>query len=727
MIKTKTRTSLNWYILQDRNKSKTSLFSVLCGSKVLFRSEPVVLGTQHDRIMVILSNIILFVFAGTTCLSAFYVRCEDETENMSSNCYIRDFSKIRCTGNFNLSNILSEQRKLIEPDADTWSHRKFRGLEIFDSDIEEINENVAQFHGFIFETILIENAPNLKSITPNALVELRDDLTDFRAINTGLPQYNDFGNGPQEKENPFDDFKELREVYIGKQTRCPSDQTLLFPCTCEFGELSRTVPLGLYGWSHGISNIFGTTAQVTCDNENLTGDQLKKAFENLSRSDHEPKHFDVLTIRGATSLTDIPSNVFSNISITTIWMEDVTNLRSIHSKAFVSETSDYGARSIQVLDISTANFTMANADEVDDLFDALSSLTNIRVLRFSKCGIPFIPPHAFTPEHHSKQLNNLRYLSLSLDRKHHKSGIRSIGSYAFSAAPKLVELAVERNFIEEFDAFAFAFNQTSNKQLTIHIGGNPFNDTVGLKANAFSGIRRPTRIIFEVSSFDASDEANDPSLNYMPENVFRPFIEENAENYFEVNYYNVDIWCDCGSKWMFDEVGNLRPEVQNGLRIKRITDNVIASDPLSIQCKANSSFDCLPNCLTFPSAGLIHCGGNGDFDIKSTFLKLGQSIEQKKLSKLMFSSKGIRELPMESFGSFQFEIVDFAGTIFRDGSTCYVSLTFCSLDRLHKLIVDPFQCFRSLHQLDLVIFSKKYKPDVLSKFCPLSKSGNNQT
>lgn len=89
------------------------------------------------------------------------------------------------------------------------------------------SEKTLQFHEFEFETILIENAPNLKYIHSEALSELRDYLTDFRAINTSLPQYNDFGNDPHKNENPFDDFKQLRVVYIGEQSRCLSDETLL--------------------------------------------------------------------------------------------------------------------------------------------------------------------------------------------------------------------------------------------------------------------------------------------------------------------------------------------------------------------------------------------------------------------------------------------------------------------------------------------------------------------
>lgn len=595
----------------------------------------------------------------TVTLFAFSVRCDgDETTKVISNCYIRTYNYIRCTGDFNVSDILLEQRQLVDANADQWWQKNFKVLEIFNSDIEVIDENVLQFHGFKFEAILIENATRLRSVTPKALADQKDDLIVFRAINTSLPQYNDLRNDSQ---NPFQDFKQVIEVFVGKQTRCPSDETLLFPCTCESGELPRTVPNGLYGWSYGISNTFGSIARVTCDNANMTSDQLKKVFENVSRSDHEPKHFDVLSLERTANLTTMPSNVFSDISITALWMDDVTNLKSIHPKAFVSEGSDSSARSLQVLDIKTANFTTASPNEVADLFQAFSSLTNIRFLRLSECGIPFIPAHAFVPDNKDKLLYNLKYLSLSFDRRHHKSGIKFVGSYAFSGAPNLVELGLGRNFIEEFESFAFAFNETSNNQLSIEIGGNPFNDSYGLKANAFSHVKRPVRISFEVDSFAGSDTANDPSLDFMPENVFRPFIEENAENYFEVNYYNVDIWCDCGSKWMFDEMGNLKQSVQNGLRIKRIEGNTIVSDPLSVQCKQKSSFQCLPNCLTFPLAGLIHCGGNNDFNIESTFTNLAQSNPTQNFSKLLFSSKEVKELPKGSFGDFQFESVDFNG------------------------------------------------------------------
>ncbi|KAJ6640756.1 hypothetical protein Bhyg_05688, partial [Pseudolycoriella hygida] len=554
-------------------------------------------------------------------------------------------------------------RQQIDPNVSVWLQEHFRSLEIFNSSIEEINEKFFEFHGFQFETILIENAPELKSIHPKALFQLKDTLTDFRAIETNLPSYNDYGNGAYKNDNPFDDFKNLREVYIGEQSRCPIDETLLFPCTCEFGELSRGIPSGLDSWSFGTSNTFGTTTQLTCQSTDMTGNDLKKVFESISRSEHSPKHFDVLTIRKTPSLTHIPSDVFSNVTITTIWMDEVENLKSIHPQAFYNDASDATARSIQVLDVTIANFTTATPDEVQSLFRAFSSLINIRVLRLTKCGIPYIPPNAFTPEDPQKQLNNLRYLSMAYDRRHHNTGIKSVGSYAFSGAPKLIELGLRRNFIEEFHSFAFGFNKTSNKRLTIYIGGNPFNDSYGLMPDAFSGARRPVKIIFDIDSFAASDRANDPSLDFMPENVFRPFVEENSENVFEVDYFNVDVWCDCRSKWMFDDNGRIKNSVQNALKIKRVEDNVVSNDAQSIQCKANSSFECLPICLSFPLAGLIHCGGDEEFDVKSTFLRVGESIQIEEFKKLQFSSKRIQKLPMNAFGNFQFEEIIFEDCI----------------------------------------------------------------
>lgn len=82
---------------------------------------------------------------------------------------------------------------------------------------------------------------------------------------------------------------------------------------------------------------------------------------------------------------------------------------------------------------------------MDDIFRAFSSLTNIRVLSLTKCGIPQIPPLAFAPENPLKQLNNLRHLTIAFDRRKHASGIKSVSGYAFSGAPKMVELVLLRN------------------------------------------------------------------------------------------------------------------------------------------------------------------------------------------------------------------------------------------------------------------------------------------
>jgi hypothetical protein len=379
-------------------------------------------------------------------------------------------------------------------------------------------------------------------------------------------------------------------------------------------------------------------------------------FGRLAASTHLPKHFDDLSLRGE-NITEFSANFFSGLTFSSVWISQIPNLRSIHPKAFSGNGAE---RSIQVLEIEKANFASCTEKETRDIFRAFSTLLNVRVLRIWSSGIPLIPNSAFVPEN-GELMHNLRYLSLDFDRREHKNGIRSVGSYAFSGAPNLKELGLSKSFIEYFHSFAFAFNETRNQSLQVHIGRNPFNDETGLAPDAFSGAQGPLNIKYEVDSFAASDPANDPSFQYFPENVFRPFLEENSGNSLLIDYFNVDIWCDGRVRWMFSDDGVLRPRVQSGLRVKRIEGNTIVSEEQSAQCKAESTFESLPNCLIFPLPSLIHCGGQHGFDVYKEFNRLFGLGMAPNISKLIFSTKGVHELGNGTFGKFQFKQVHLTG------------------------------------------------------------------
>jgi len=567
---------------------------------------------------------------------------------VGSGCIVQGFSTVRCRQDFNLTHFIVNYNS-----SDIWN---FRNLEILDTNLLSIDKTSGfEFQRpFLFQRIYIHNAPKLSSIDTDTISVLSDSFTHFRAIGTNLPDYNNLGRRPEDGPNPFAEFSELNQVFVGKTEGACPDPTILFPCTCVHGKPWLTEVSGLYSTSSSRYDGYGNLTGLTCDDDSITGKGLFNIFRQLTPG----THFDSITIR-SSNITHLPQNVFSDSSITTVWFDRVPNLRFIHPGAFAS-----GGASIQILEIDGANFSAAKESEVGQFFMALSSLVNLRNLRLSSCGIPFVPNSGFVPRY-GQRFHNLRYLSISFDRRVHSSGLSRIGSYAFSGAPKLKEIGLGKNFISKFESFSFGFNETRQQQLRVYIGLNPFNDSTGLEPNAFSGSRGPLWIKYDIDSFAASDPANDPQFHFLPENVFRPFLDEHQKNALVVDYFNVEIWCDGGSKWMFDSNGVLKPRVQNGIKIVRVDGNVISSWPDSIRCKAESSFESVPPCLLFPAAGLVHCGGNFGIDIAKTFKDLEGVNFTGNFSSLVFSTKGVEEIPKNLIGNFRFTHISFLGMKFK--------------------------------------------------------------
>lgn len=564
------------------------------------------------------------------------VKSSKPNQDPENGCKLHSYDKITCTGNFNFS-IFSEAEFKIKV-LDRYK------LEIFNTSLKTVDESTFRGNGNIlnYYTILVQNATQLNSIHPNSFASSKHILSEFRAIDTALPR--NFG------DDEFVLFTNLQQVYVGDETRCPEDDTILLPCTCRFGDLGRTVLSGLYGTTSSLSDGVGKTTAIRCDSDLITGTELSEIFSKISKSNHTPKYFDSITIRNS-NITSLPSHLFQNVTFGRVKLYEVQNLKQLHPSVF------HGQEGIQALEIEKANFTGASESTTLDIFKALKSLKNVRKMRLSNCGIPFIPANT----DNSTSCTKLRILSISFDRREHKSGVSHVGSYAFSWAPNLMQLGLTKNYISSFKSFSFGFHVPSENGLAVDISGNPFNDSDGLEPNAFSGSKRQISIKFEIDSFAASDPANDPVLNYLPENVFRPFLEENVNNTYSVDYYNVDIYCDCRSAWMFEMTsGLLKSRVKAGLRITRVQGNLVDGEYSSIQCKSQSSFECFPNCVIYPDYQLLHCGRFQDGFKIEEFIH-GQ--ESYNISKLLISAKNVTTLGYDSIGNVSFNEISLTGKI----------------------------------------------------------------
>lgn len=119
--------------------------------------------------------------------------------------------------------------------------------------------------------------------------------------------------------------------------------------------------------------------------------------------------------------------------------------------------------------------------------------------------------------------------------------LHSIGTDAFHHLRNLANLGLTRNGLSAIHPYAFRMNSSSNMTLFIDLTDNPLT-AESFKPTTFLGSRRPVKINFGLSGCSAQ-------LQTLPENVFRPFLDEHPLNIVDVGRHCYHITCDCKMAW----------------------------------------------------------------------------------------------------------------------------------------------------------------------------------
>lgn len=147
---------------------------------------------------------------------------------------------------------------------------------------------------------------------------------------------------------------------------------------------------------------------------------------------------------------------------------------------------------------------------------------------------------AFSNENNSQnKLQELKEIVIT------NGSITSIGTDAFADLSKLNRLQLTQNRIRQIKAFAFRTNYQSNVTLVIDLTENLL-ETSSFEINSLVGSKRPLKINFGLGGCN-------PKLKHLPENIFRPFLDENERNVVDVGRMCFSIICDCSMAWILDE------------------------------------------------------------------------------------------------------------------------------------------------------------------------------
>ncbi len=287
----------------------------------------------------------------------------------------------------------------------------------------------------------------------------------------------------------------------------------------------------------------------TCSNQDIkcNGENLKKIFENLSNNlNDDEKHFNEFKL---CSSTEIEDHTFYDITFKRIIL-DSDNLSIIRSNAFTSIAAN--------VEFFQELFDSKLGEElyVEELFNALMSLVNVKDIIFCFAHLKSIPDHAFKSTYgEQKNLMTLIFDGQSTPKPY----IHTIGKYAFYELNNLTFLGLGNQLIDFVPQHAFDFHKPSNNVLDLYLNNNTLNSS-SFELGAFLNANRPINIDF----------SGNPKLTYLDEKVFAPYFHINSKNSVYIN--EKQLVCDCNMYWLLKY-----KQFKN--QIKLITTTYIGSRP----------------------------------------------------------------------------------------------------------------------------------------------------
>jgi hypothetical protein len=305
-----------------------------------------------------------------------------------------------------------------------------------------------------------------------------------------------------------------------------------------------------------------------CNNQEILcrggNNNLKKIFENLSKNlTNDQKHFDTFEL--FDNYTEIEDNTFYDITFKTISFINCNNLSIIRSNAFKSFAGN--------VEIFYEDFDSKLGEEpyVEELFNALMSLVNVKKIEFCFAHLKSIPDHAFKSTYgEQKNLMLLRFDNQSPPKPY----IHTIGKYAFHELNNLTFLGLGNQIIDFVPQHAFDFHKSSNNVLDLYLNNNTLNSS-SFELGAFLNAKRPINL----------DLSGNPKLTYLDEKVFAPYFRINNINSIFIN--EKQLVCDCNMYWLlkYNEFKNqikLKTTKSYDLSNKIYKSDIICSDGKSL-------------------------------------------------------------------------------------------------------------------------------------------------
>lgn len=290
--------------------------------------------------------------------------------------------------------------------------------------------------------------------------------------------------------------------------KCPSSR-VLHPCDCFHNRITCGGKL-----KYSLKHIFRDTS------------------DNLTKNEKRFKDF----IFQNKFIEEFEDNLFSDISFENITIRNAVSLKRITSNAFNNT-----AKSVIVFD--QRGETKLGKKYVHQLFDALSSLVNVKIIILELNQLKTFPTYAFR-NINGKQLK-LEKLSI------HSKSMNKISNYAFYELPNLKYLTINANKILKIFANSFDFEMPSNNLINIDLQNNKLNGS-SFELEAFLGTKRAINLMLMFNE-----------MTYLDEQIFEPLFNSDSRNI--INLEGNPLLCDCRMFWLIREKDIIQNQLKNAI------------------------------------------------------------------------------------------------------------------------------------------------------------------
>lgn len=323
------------------------------------------------------------------------------------------------------------------------------------------------------------------------------------------------------------------ERRVSSAGKCPSVSRVLHPCRCSNDRI------------------------IICGEQIKYS--LKHIFQDLSNSlSKNDKHFSDFVFEN-TVIEELEDNLFGDILFENITIINAKSLAKIKSNAFNNT-----AKSVRHFE--QRGPTKLGNWYLNQLFDALSSLVNVRHISLELNSMKSFPSYAFTSENRQSRVESFRLRADSLTQ---------IPNYAFYELHNLKYISLKSDQISRIAAHSFDFEMPSNNIITIDLRGNQLTVS-SFELEAFLGTKRPIHLWLQSNN-----------LTHLDEKIFEPLLNSDQRNVIDLE--DNPLICNCNMYWLLRDRDVYQSQLINGFC--NSLANIWSLDETYFQyCYTNSSY-----------------------------------------------------------------------------------------------------------------------------------------